>query len=499
VAKNPLRKKIESHAQGRAWIEANAADMREIYSTVRARMMARIAEQATSGKVGVPFSGKHLVALSETIQRQYADLEQELRARMRHAVPYVAQSYYAMALAGAGSKVVGGFSKTRVDAMLQDSFSHIAGATRMMQDADIRHLRNVAAKIFRESSITGDTRRQVSQRLMSEAIRLPDFAFVDKAGRRWGNKSYFDMLGRTVLLNASRSSYLDTCADKGKDVVVVSTSGAPCPKCQVWERRLLSVTGNTPGLPTVEQATQAGLFHPNCTHSITAVPDVIRKRRYDDKGRPTSGWNSRGQAATDDADAWRKYRKENTKTTTLRSRDIHADKETGSVSMTHHKFRQLKDSNMPIVDELRPAFAAAESGRDGFVKFIRDTGQKTQTEYSAVWNVNGNLHAVAKGGHDAVSSLMPGPESTIIHNHPNNAPFSGADIRSFFDNSVRKSELVLDGSVISLTRGKEAGTLNTQWAMERFAKIGVSRGADPTIEEIRRFCHGTGISCREDG
>ena len=48
----------------------------------------------------------------------------------------------------------------------------------------IRALQNFSAKVFREAAITGETRRQVSDRLENEALQVPGFQFTDIAGRR---------------------------------------------------------------------------------------------------------------------------------------------------------------------------------------------------------------------------------------------------------------------------------------------------------------------------
>ena len=117
------------------------------------------------------------------------------------------------------------------------------------------------------------------------------------------------MLSRTVLLNAGRQSYFDACAANGNDVVRVTVSGNPCPACAVWENRLLSISGATEGLPTVEQATAAGLCHPNCTHSFVAVGEFVMQEDFSADGRPKEGVNSPGREEKDNPEAWKKYRK----------------------------------------------------------------------------------------------------------------------------------------------------------------------------------------------
>ena len=107
------------------------------------------------------------------------------------------------------------------------------------------------------------------------------------------------MPARTTLLNTSRQEYLDTCAGNGADVVMVTVSGHCCEKCAEWENRLLSISGATKGLPTVEEATAAGLFHPNCTHSLTEVDDYTREEEYNPDGTPKTGGHDEDNDAVD--------------------------------------------------------------------------------------------------------------------------------------------------------------------------------------------------------
>ncbi len=59
----------------------------------------------------------------------------------------------------------------------------------------------------------------------------------------------------------------------------VSDSPEECPLCRPWERRVLSLTGATPGYPTKAEAIAAGLYHANCTHRhYLYIPGVSRDR-----------------------------------------------------------------------------------------------------------------------------------------------------------------------------------------------------------------------------
>lgn len=104
--------------------------------------------------------------------------------------------------------------------------------------------------------------------------------FVDRAGRRWNLASYAEMATRAAVSNAWDDTQAATLARAGHDLVVVgthSTEGS-CAQCRPWLGRTLSLTGATPGFPTLADAKAAGFRHPNCRCSwgppgtLTAVP-----------------------------------------------------------------------------------------------------------------------------------------------------------------------------------------------------------------------------------
>jgi len=133
------------------------------------------------------------------------------------------------------------------------------------------------------------SRAEVSRHLAAELLyapdaKLKDFQFIDAGGRRWKTEKYFNMLGRTLLHNNARECYLAGCAKAGSDIVTISVSGDSCDACGKYENALLSISGATPGLPTLEEAMAEGLFHPNCTHRIIAVPESIARKKYGFEG-----------------------------------------------------------------------------------------------------------------------------------------------------------------------------------------------------------------------
>lgn len=99
-------------------------------------------------------------------------------------------------------------------------------------------------------------------------------AFVDSRGRQWSMGRYVDMLLRTssmhIFNEARKSEYLR----HGEDLVIVSFHEPTCEMCAPWNGAILSLTGQTIGYSTLEDAQSHGLFHPNCRHTYSLyIPD----------------------------------------------------------------------------------------------------------------------------------------------------------------------------------------------------------------------------------
>ena len=304
---NPVAQTLEQHKKANRKITAATGKMAELYRQARERLNAELQKFVLSG--GNPSDGKWLVELINELERNYGQLEKAFVAEMKRTIPYVAEGYYFDALHDLGHSVIGQIDRNKIELLQHDAFNHVAGMTRNMLKSDVAFIRQAAADVFRLAGTSAMTAEQTKQMLLGKILMRPEkFRFVDAGGRVWDNEAYCKMLSRTVLLNAGRQTYFDACAANGDDVVRVTVSGNPCPACAVWENRLLSISGATEGLPTVAQATAAGLCHPNCTHSFVAVGKFAQQEDFTADGRPKAGVNSPGREEKDDKEAWKKYR-----------------------------------------------------------------------------------------------------------------------------------------------------------------------------------------------
>jgi hypothetical protein len=148
------------------------------------------------------------------------------------------------------------------------------------------------------------TRRQASQRALDQFAQRGITGFVDRAGRSWDMASYAEMAVRSVTARAAVEGHVDALAEIGVGLVIVSDAPLECPLCRPWEGETLALSGPSgPQTVQAEHATEtvgrlrrrpriisvhvagtlvearaAGLFHPNCRHSLSAyLPGVTTR------------------------------------------------------------------------------------------------------------------------------------------------------------------------------------------------------------------------------
>jgi len=156
--------------------------------------------------------------------------------------------------------------------------------------------RNVIAEVAGSTVIGATSRREAAARALQRYADLGVGGFTDSAGRRWQLDSYAEMATRTAVGRAHLAGTLHRFEDQGRLWVVVSNSPEECPMCRPFEGRILSIAGDVapPAAPgweyagTLTAAIARGLFHPNCTHRLTAyIPGLSRPPAWNSPGRRT--------------------------------------------------------------------------------------------------------------------------------------------------------------------------------------------------------------------
>jgi len=109
-------------------------------------------------------------------------------------------------------------------------------------------------------------RVQAAQVMLDELAGRGITGYTDRIGRNWDLATYCEMATRTATANAWDDMQAGLAAGAGLDLVETSTHSTEgsCPLCVPWLGKVLSLTGATPGHPTIAGAKAAGWRHPNC-------------------------------------------------------------------------------------------------------------------------------------------------------------------------------------------------------------------------------------------
>lgn len=263
-------------------VERIALDNEKAVSRILAQSMRKVQDivqrKLAAGK-DKALAGKGLVDFEQTVRAFYDSLGVKIGRSLRDGLDEGMKEAYdaakdAMRTDGKRRAILGKPDTATINRYMQGTFEEIAMRTNKMAAEHIRHLREVGAEVFRTAAFTGQTRREVTRELMDKAAQIPGFRFIDNGGTIWKDATYFKMLARTETMNTGRAIYDDTCAKNGYDVVRLSHSGNSCEACSAYEGTIFSLTGATPGIPTKQDLLEAGVFHPNCTHTYTALTDL---------------------------------------------------------------------------------------------------------------------------------------------------------------------------------------------------------------------------------
>ena len=85
------------------------------------------------------------------------------------------------------------------------------------------------------------------------------------------------MVARTTTMEAHLEGTKNRLMELDWDLVRVSSHHGACPLCVPWEGKILSLSGKTEGYPTLDEAKDAGLFHPNCRHAYGLHIDLDKE------------------------------------------------------------------------------------------------------------------------------------------------------------------------------------------------------------------------------
>lgn len=110
--------------------------------------------------------------------------------------------------------------------------------------------------------------------------------FIDKAGHTWKVDTYVDVVAQSSVMKAYNAGVKSEMQAQGLDLARLSDEidVNTCDACARWAGRILSITGATPGFPTVDEAEADGVFHCHCVHTLQPLTEKEAAQAIADHG-----------------------------------------------------------------------------------------------------------------------------------------------------------------------------------------------------------------------
>ena len=274
--------------------EALLKDIMAIYADAEDKMLKAVAKRVAKG---IKTEGWNEQKLQETqkLNKELAKLIGDVKKLSNSKVSQGIIEAYKQGKLEVGDK---GIHETILDELEipMNLKMQVLAANNLLNNASFQVLRNAndAYQKIMANATTGllagtDTRIQATQKMLNEFASKGITTFVDKAGRNWSLASYAEMCTRTVTAHAALQGHIDRQLEVGEDLVKVSSIGTTCPICMRWQGVVLSISGNSPKYHSVDEAKAAGLFHPNCKHTLGMyIPELDDGTEHEGKVEPMS-------------------------------------------------------------------------------------------------------------------------------------------------------------------------------------------------------------------
>lgn len=265
-------------ADVRQFSEAEATRLVQFYETAEREILDRLNRALLRGN-----KTEYLTMMKENIEAILNQLRAGNRTWCTEAIPRVySQGLFSAdaMLKDADVSMKAGFGAIHQQAaqvLAENTFESLDRVAQLIGRRTEGIYRDLALENIRGSVAGYDTWKQVAKNYREQLAERGVTGFQDAAGRNRSMRSYAEMVARTSTMEAHLQGTANRLLEQGHDLVKVSTHSGACELCQPWQGEVLSLTGKTPGYPTIQEARAAGLFHPNCLHAYGLHIDLDKE------------------------------------------------------------------------------------------------------------------------------------------------------------------------------------------------------------------------------
>lgn len=266
--------------KGKEFTPAEQERLIQFYQTAENEILALLNRALLRGN-----QTDYLESMRDNVQKIISQLQEGNKTWCSEAIPrtYVRGVEMANELvheSGQPLKTIGGFGDIHQQAaqlLAENTYQRLNEVTTVIgrQVDDI--YRELALERTRGSIIGYETWDRVARRYRSQLAEKGVTGFKDRSGKNWNMTTYTRMVARTTTMEAHLEGTKNRLMELDWDLVRVSSHHGACPLCTPWEGEILSLSGKTEGYPTLDEAKDAGLFHPNCRHAYGLHIDLDKE------------------------------------------------------------------------------------------------------------------------------------------------------------------------------------------------------------------------------
>lgn len=255
--------------------EDEAQRLIKFYATAEADILKEINRCLLKGN-----QTAYLVAMRKNVKAILTDLRAGSKTWCETAIPrvYLEGAKAADAqIEALGESVISGFGAVHQQAaqiLAEGTLGRFDDVVNMIGRRTDDIYRSLTLERVRGSVMGYESWQKTARSLRNQLAEQGVTGFQDKAGRNWSMKTYAEMTTRTTTMNAHLEGTKTRLLENGHDLIQVSKHSRPCSKCQPWEGKILSLSGEDKDHPSLDDAKSAGLFHPNCRHAYGLYIDI---------------------------------------------------------------------------------------------------------------------------------------------------------------------------------------------------------------------------------
>lgn len=486
-------------------------------------------EQREGGKDGVPENWEAWQAAKLRDLQQFRRENEKIVESVSPVIDQETKELIRGQYAEGGADGFFSMNDRRVNALLQE----MEQAQANVEKAALRYMDDVYRRTVRGAALGMATGSMTMQKAVDLATK--DFLAAGitciryRNGRRVNIASYAEMALRTAATRATLQGEAAQREQLGIDTVLVSQYGACSDTCLPWQGLVYiddvfqaysgphtlggtyGVSRNGQQYPLLSVAVRAGLFHPNCRHTLTtwiegmskrprpmdkakieAASRLEKKQRYLERRVREAKRQAEGLLDPDAAkQAKRLVRRRQSELKEfvdahgdVLRRDPWRERYDGTASVS--ELQELDFSNKPVtmqsISKIRPVesqlLSAADQRRLANIhkKLLMTVSRAPLgTEYGECYNLNmERLTPQPKAGEKLGRVRLPDfPEPYIaVHNHPNGLTFSVGDIRQVLQRPNLKMLTAVgnDGSIYVMEKESDFDVAMLKQTLREFEK-----------------------------